>query len=177
MAKRSGLDLLFGDKIPGAKFPQIGAEVEGTILSIDSRQRRDYDPKKPGRQGEPMWWQDGSPVAFSKEQAKRLDLTADEDGVWDPVILLQTKESTGRGDDGRRNLFVNSQLMRVALRESTEEGQKFEIGGRLKVTHTGLGEASEAGGNQPKDYEAVYTAPAPKAAGVRPKPEDDDPWA
>src|SRR3954466_10328563 len=99
MAKQSGLELLFGDKIPGAKFPTIGAEVEGTIISIDSRQRRDYDPKKPGRQGEPMWWQDGSPVALSKDQAKRLDLTADEDGVWDPVILLQTKESTGRGDD------------------------------------------------------------------------------
>jgi len=178
MARRTGLDLLFGEKIPGVKFPTVGTEVEGVILKIDSRQRKAYDPKKPGRQGEPMWWQDGSPVALSKETARRMDLT-EEDMVLDPVVVLQTAEKIGRGDDGRRRLFCNSQLMREALRASTvdlEEGAKWELGGRLRVKHTGMGEAKEEGGREPKDYEAEYTPPKPDDVPPPDKPANDDPW-
>lgn len=172
------MDLLFGDKIPGIKFPKIGDEVEGVILKIDSRQRKAYDPKKPGRQGDPMWWQDGAPVALSKEIARRMELTED-DMVVDPVIVLKTATITGRGDDGRRRLFCQSMNMYEALRTSTadlEEGTKWEIGGRLRVQFTGLGDPSEEGGNPPKEYQAWYTPPKPEDKEAdRPAPSDD-PW-
>jgi hypothetical protein len=66
--------------------------------------------------------------------------------------------------------------MREALRNSTDDGEKWELGGWLRVEFTKLGPASESGGNQPKDYEAQYTAPSPEDAP--PPPEaPDDPWS
>jgi hypothetical protein len=177
MVKKNANDLLFGDRIPAAKFPAVGAEISGTILDLGSRQRRDYDPNKPGSQGNPMWWQDGKPVALASDVARRMELTED-DMVIDPVITLKTDLGDGKADDGRRNLFVNSELLRNALRGAVEPGEKFALGGRLHVKHTGMGEPKKKGSRAPKAYEATYSAPTPEeVAAAKAQAAPDDPWA
>jgi len=128
-----------GGGAPSVKWPTPGTKVVGEIIDLATTQQTDFDT------GELKFWKDGSP----KMQA---------------VVTLQTDERDPEipDDDGKRRLFVSSWRMRNAIADAIKAaGAKDpEIGGKLAVQFTALGDTETGTSIPPKLYAAQYKPPA-----------------
>lgn len=129
-------DFLMGGSIPGISFPEIGTHVEGTIVDYRKVQQK-------GPEGELRTWDDGSPQ-------------------FQLVVTLATDLREDEMDDGKRNLYVKSNML-TALREAIK-ASKFDgdmVGSKLYVRYVSDGEKKKRGFNAPKLYEVKFTPRTP----------------
>jgi hypothetical protein len=129
--------LMEGGGTRWAKFPVLGSEVRGRVLSKpERRQRLDFVTK------EPMTWPNGDPQ-------------------MEVVFLLATSERNPEydEDDGTRALHAYGQ-MKTAIQEAVRATQATGVfpGGELYVKWTHE-EPSKSGGKPAKQYVARYTPP------------------
>lgn len=134
-------DLFSGGGSPAFKFEKIGDTVTGTITGIEVRQQRDFDTD------ELKTWDDGKPM-------------------MEIVITVATslRDATIEDDQGERRVFCRGAMLtefKKAVRKTKQA--KPAIGGRVTITHSGLGEAKKKGFNAPKLYTVEYTAPSEAA--------------
>ena len=123
---------------PGAKFEAIGAEHAGIITGFEERPQTELD-------GTPKTFDDGSP-----RMQWVISLRKDDDDV---VALFakggRYKPETGSGE---------SMLAAIGLAVRAAEADALDVGGRLRVVHTGLAKAAKG---TAKLYTAEYWPPAP----------------
>lgn len=137
MTMPDGNDLLMGSGYPAAKFPTPGTTVAGVVVGQPrSQQQLDYATKKP------EFWDDGRP----KMQV---------------VVNLRTdlRDPSVPHDDGMRSLYIKGKNLTQAVRHAVRSSgcSKLDSGGRLEITYTGDGVATN--GKPPKEYAATYRAP------------------
>ncbi len=139
MSDNDVFDSIAGASGASARFPAVGATVEGVILRVSRKQATVFGTK------EPKFWKSGDPVMVS-------------------IFALQTEERDPEieDDDGLRNLYVESIRMREAIKEALKaagfkRGDTF-AGATLKVQYVGDGEPT-AGASAPKLYRAKFTPP------------------
>jgi len=144
-------DFLFGGGGKAARFDEVGDEVAGEITDIQVTQQTDMET------GAPLTWSDGSP-------RKQL------------VITLATDERNGDDDDGTRRIYAKGGTYEAAsgtgtsMKQAIGDGVKkaqassIEVGGWLRVGHTGLGKKTNRGFSAPKLYRAEYKAPTKSVA-------------
>lgn len=130
-------EFLMSSGIPSASFDAVGDKIVGTVVDVTVRQARDFVT------GEPATWPNGKP----KRQL---------------VVTLQTDESSGELDDGRRRLFAlesakPGSMLTAIQRAVRKSGAPLEVGGRLAVVFVGEEPPSQRGFNPRKLYEAAYT--------------------
>ena len=111
------------------------APVEGTVLSVEKRDRT--DPQ-------------GNVVYKKGTQTPRTEF----------VFTLQTGESDGGEDDGIRKFSANESMASAIRAAEAASGSKLDIGGLLKV---GV-KADPVDSFSQATYVARYTPPAPAAA-------------
>ena len=130
-------DMFSGGGAPTIKFTNIGDGVIGVIADIDVRQQRDFDTN------ELKTWDDGKPMM---EIILTLNTTLN-----DPTI---------EDDDGQRRVFVRGAML-TALRQAVRVAKvsKPEIGGRIAIDHSGLGDVKKRGFSAPKLYQVGYEPP------------------
>lgn len=130
---------LMGGGVPSASFLKIGASITGVICEPPVvQQQRDMAT------GNPKTWEDGNPM-------------------WQLVVTLQTdlRDPQIEDDDGRRRVYMKNNMKKAvsdAVRKVKEKA--LAVGGSLTITYTGDGKPTQKGFNAPKNYEAVYVAPA-----------------
>ena len=132
--EEENVDDLLGSRSPAVKFPEIGASVDGVILSMTRGIQRDLD-------GTVKTWDDGSP----RIQA---------------ILTLQTKLAEDETDDGERRLFVKGMMvaaMREAMKAAKVKGPR--PGGHLVVTFTGEAKPTAKGRNPAKLFTVTYEPP------------------
>lgn len=130
---------LMAGSCPSAKFPKIGASVTGTIC----------EPPTVGQQtdmetGELKFWKDGKPMEHL-------------------VVTLQTEEhdSEIEDDDGKRRIYIKFNMKTAIADAVRKSGAKaLEVGGKLTVTHTSVGQPTAKGFSPPKFYSAEYVPAA-----------------
>ena len=150
-------EVLMSGGVRSATLKTPGDWVEGFIYQPpELRQQRDPATKLP------KTWRDGNPAMEIR------------------VILMTEPQPGGdEDDDGLRAVYVRGDLQR-AVREAVRAAGAagLEVGGKLRVRHTAVGPAKQAGFNGPKLYEAKYKAPEPSHVPVPddgpPIPEPDD---
>lgn len=146
MSDNEAQDFLFGGGGKAAKFDEVGDEVKGTISECVVGQQTDMET------GAPLTWSDGSP-------RKQL------------VITLATADRNGDDDDGVRRIYAKGgnyeaasgtgTSMKDAIADAVKKSgaSRIEVGGILRVAHTGIGKKTNRGFSAPKLYRAVYEAP------------------
>ena len=140
-------DFLMGTGVKAFPFEQIGDSVTGVILEMKKTQQTDMETN------EPVFWNNGDPKMMLR-------------------VTLQTELNDSADDEGQRSVYLrggnydavkgkgSSGLTAVkdaVKRSGTDKG--IEIGGRLTLAHTGLGQAKNKGFNPPKLYSAEYVPP------------------
>ena len=89
----------------------------------------------------------------------RIVDTDDINGGRSPKLVVDVTTTDGTYavwlPAGKRITQAVSDAVRVA------GADRLEVGGHLKLKHTGLGEQTKAGYNQPKLFKAQYTPPKP----------------
>lgn len=130
-------DILFPESIPTFKFEAVGDSIEGVIVKHDASQQTDIATR------EPLWWEDGRP----RMQTVLTLLTAERD----PDI---------EDDDGRRRVFVKSDMMR-AVRDAVKHAgkRKIVLGATIAIRREKDGLPPRVGLSAPKGYQAIYTVP------------------
>lgn len=111
-----------GDGIPGAKFPEPGAFLEGPIVGGPrAYQEREYNSQTK-QFGEGKKFPSGDPI-----MGVNIDV---QTPYIDPMV---------EGDTGVRRLYIEGKLMKQAIREAVlaAGGKGLEVGGwiRLDFTH------------------------------------------
>lgn len=119
-----------GGKAAFTKDSMPGATVTGTVLSVKTRQKKEY------KTGAPMVSQTGNPK-------------------FEALITVQTNLHDAPDDDGRRTVYINmwgsqQDAMRKACEAAKCEGPVE--GDTFTATYTGLGQA-QPGMSAPKLYE------------------------
>lgn len=139
----NAVDLLMaqptGTGTPWAKFPELGSVVTGTVVSVTTKQRLEYETN------EPLMNKDGSPA-------------------MEIVIVLATDErdATIDEDNGHRALHAPiwyfSGCLKVAISVAVANAGRTrpEVGGTLTVQHIGMD-------GRAKTYQAKYVPPAEAA--------------
>lgn len=129
-------ELLSGGSAPAVKFSEIGDKISGKILTAERTQQTDFTT------GQPKFWDDGKPM-------------------WQIVVTLATDERDDdiEDDDGTRRVFVRGHMLKAVQAAVRESGRKLEIGGQLRIKHTGLGDPPKKGFHPPKLFEARYEPP------------------
>lgn len=125
-----------GGGTPWAKFPAVGSVVRGTIVSIEQRQRTEFETNEP---------------LLNKDNTPAMEI----------VVVLQTTERDPEIEDdtGLRALHAPvwffEGCMRLAIMAAVlAAGAKApEIGGELAVQHSGMD-------GKAKLYVATYAPPA-----------------
>lgn len=141
-------DFLMGGGVKSAKFEKVGTVVKGTIVAKPELQQQ-RDPKD----GKPQTWDDGSP----KQQIK---------------VILATDAKDDADDDGRRAIYVKSNMLKAVQEAVRKAGAKgLEVGGTLAVKYVKDGEKKNKAFNAPKLYAAKYEAPDPMAVAAASEPE------
>ena len=119
-----------GGKAAFTKDSMPGATVTGTVLSVKTRQKKEY------KTGNLMFSQNGNPK-------------------YEALVTVQTNLHDAPDDDGRRTIYVNMWgLQQDAMRKACEAA-KCEgpvEGDTFTATYTGLGQA-QPGMSAPKLYE------------------------
>lgn len=123
-----------------AKFDQIGDTHEGTIVSTEAVQRRDFTTN------EPATWDDGS-------------------AQMQIVVTLETQErdASDPDDDGTRKLYLKAwgQSMKELKRAVQAAGDTdLQPGGHFTVTYARDGEQKKRGFNAPKEFAMEYRKPS-----------------
>lgn len=138
--------LMGGGGAPSAAFPSIGTTLTGRVTEKPSvEQQRDIST------GEKKFWNDGNPM---------MQL----------VVTLQTeqRDPSIEDDDGRRRLFVKSQMKNAIADAVRAAGAKgLEVGGTLTVTFTHELPPKQRGFSPMKQYAAQYV-PAAQAELMAP---------
>lgn len=156
-------DFFGGGGAPSFKFTNPNDYVQGEIVSYRQTQQTEYNAANPTVPGKPKVWENGDPM---------MQL----------VVVLQTtvRDPHLEGDDGRRTIYVRGALrdpqsMAGCIRKAVADAgaKTVKAGGMLTVQFTGLGTAAGAG-NPPKQYRAIYQAPADLAETFLGQP---DPFA
>lgn len=119
-----------GGKAAFTKDSMPGTTVTGTVLSVKTRQKKEY------KTGAPMFSQTGNPK-------------------FEALITVQTNLYDAPDDDGRRTVYINmwgsqQDAMRKACEAAKCEGPVE--GDTFTATYTGLGQA-QPGMSAPKLYE------------------------
>jgi len=131
-------DLFAGSGAPSFKFESVGDTVTGVITGLDVRQQTDFDS------GEPKTWDDGKPM-------------------MEIVITVATalRDPDIEDDEGERRVFCRGAML-TALKQAVRKVKETKpaIGGRVTISHSGLGEAKKRGFNAPKLYTVEYEAPS-----------------
>ena len=158
MSDKDELEAMFsGGGAPTFKFEKIGDSITGTIVIADPRQQRDFDTN------ELKFWDDGN---------KMMEL----------VLTLQTtyRDATIEDDDGQRRVFVRGAML-TAMRQALSKAKVKaapEVGARVTIAHTDLGEIKRKGFNAPKlftvDYEAATSVEIENMFGEDTAPTVDD---
>lgn len=130
--------LMGGGGAPSASFPDIGTVWKGRITEQPQvQQQRDAQTK------ELKFWADGNPM---------MQL----------VVTIQTdkRDATIQDDDGKRRLFIKSQMLQ-AVRDAVQAAGApgLAVGGTLGVKYTGDGERKKGALSAPKVYKASYEPP------------------
>ena len=136
---------LMGGGARSASFKTIGDQVQGTILSVVTRQQTE-----PG--GKAKFYDDGNPM---------MQL----------VVTLLTAEQDDEDDDGLRAVYVKGQLraaLRAAVLKSGEHG--IAEGGELVVRFSSELPSQTKGFNATKQYKVGYRPPSRQVE----IPGDDD---
>ena len=128
-------DMLTGSG-KGAKFPEVGTVVRGTIAAVpQSRQA-------------------------TKMGSGELEFYPSGDPVIEVPITLQTDEREDDNDDGKRTVYASRRLWGAIKSAVQASGGKLEVGGTLAVEYYGDGEPPQPGFHAPKLYRAEYKQPA-----------------
>jgi hypothetical protein len=135
---------------PAAKFDAVGATFVGRITNLDKRANTD-------------------PVTGQVKTFQSGDVMY----VWVITIEQDNGESVALWASGGKYVPASGQgesmLSAIGTAVRASEAGSVDVGGRLGVRHTGLGEA-KPGLNAPKLYQAQYEPPAPSAGTI---PADD----
>lgn len=140
-------DFLSGGGAKSFGFDKLGDTCEGEITDLTVRQQTDMQT------GAPQFWDDGKPKNAL-------------------VITVQTDMRVDDADDGQRTVWIRGgnfvaetgsgtsslTALKDALR--TAGAQDVEVGGTIRVTHSGIGKAKNKGFNPPKLYEITYAPPS-----------------
>lgn len=132
-----------GDGIKGASFANPGDSVEGTIVSPPkAREEREFNQVTKRSDGPVKTFPSGDPI-----YGILVDLQTAQRDPMDPE------------DDGVRRVYVEGRRLKDAIRTAVSNagGKGLEVGGYLKVTHTGM---EAAGTVMAKAYVAEYRTPA-----------------
>lgn len=129
-----------GARHPGAKFPNVGAKVKGTIIDFGDIPVTDFAT------GQPKFWNDGNP-----QMQTRVTLELQ------PGVM-----------DSRVSLYVKGQML-TAIREAVQgAGSKdLEQFAVLGVERIADGQAKK-GQQAPHNYTAEYEPPFDPTAGEPP---------
>jgi hypothetical protein len=132
------------------KFEELNDVVEGVIEDLAVKPQTNMET------GEALTWPDGNPK-------KQL------------VVTLVTDLRESDDDDGTRKIYAkggnytaktgSGKAMKEAIVDALKQAKakELEVGGRLKVGYTGIGQKTKAAYSAPKLYTAKYTAPAAPA--------------
>lgn len=128
---------------PAWKFENYGDTHTGVITEFSAQQQTDFD--------------DGSPKVF-----------ANGDPMMQIVIDVDTQQRLDAEDDGKRRVYVKSNMLKALSKACRDAGVKsIEAGGQLTVTYVGDGERSGGKkGNPPKLYAVQYVPPATAQAAA-----------
>lgn len=138
-----------GSGARGARFPEVGDIVGGTVLSVEVVASRDDD-------GNPENWDDGKP----KQKVRIIVQTELDEGVDDQ----------GREDDGKRAIYIKWWgEQRKALIEALNKvnAEDVEAGGKFFAKFAAEGERIKRSWSPTKTMRYKY-APPPSV------PKDDD---
>lgn len=131
-------DLFAGSGAPAFKFESVGTAITGVITGLETRQQTDFDD------GSLKFWDDGK-------------------AMMELIITMATKlrDPEVEDDDGERRLFCRGAML-TALKQAVRKVKETKpaVGGRITVTHSGLGEVKKKGFSAPKLYEVEYEAPS-----------------
>lgn len=107
--------------LTGAKWPEVGFIVEGTVTGATMKQQADFDD------GSLLFWNDGSP-----RMQMVVDLQGEPTGVtWKGLRNVKTQVPN---DDGMRAVYVKGNLQRALVKGLRDAGNaKFENGGHLRI--------------------------------------------
>jgi hypothetical protein len=132
-----------GDGVKGAIFKTPGDSVEGVVAAPPkAREEREFNQVTQRSDGPVRTFPSGDPI-----YGILIDLQTQERDPMDPE------------DTGLRRLYVEGKRFKDAVRNavSAAGGRGVEVGGYLKVTHTGM---EAAGTVLAKGYAAEYRTPA-----------------
>lgn len=135
-----------GDGVPGASFKAVGDSVEGTIAAPPkAREEREFNQQTQRSDGPVKRFPSGDPI-----YGILIDLQTAQRDPMDPE------------DNGVRRLYVEGRRLKDAIRSAVANagGKGLEVGGYLKVTHTGM---VAVGTVMAKDYAAEYRLPGNQA--------------
>lgn len=132
-----------GDGITGASFVNPGDSVEGTIVTPPkAREEREFNQVTKRSDGPVKTFPSGDPI-------------------YGILVDVQTalRDPMNQEDTGVRRIYVEGRRLKDAIRNavSAAGGKGLEVGGYLKVTHTGM---EAAGTVMAKCYAAEYRTPA-----------------
>lgn len=127
---------LSGDKKIGAKFPQVGFVVKGTITDWRMAQQTDNETR------ELLFWQGQKPTPQSKltipvESARQVEMMVIELQCEPTGITWEGKdydEVALPDDDGRRTLYISNQKTKALAQALKAAGVGLpEVGGYLEM--------------------------------------------
>jgi hypothetical protein len=132
------------ESAPSAKFDAIGDKVIGTIVSMNERQQTDQS-------GKPLFFDSGDPrmvwvITLHTDEGEDL-------AVW-------AKGGNHKAASGGGEAMLNA----IGSAVRTAGANSVDVGARLAIAYTGIGEQSKPGFNPPKLYSAQYQAPAASTA-------------
>jgi hypothetical protein len=135
---REAASFLSGGGTVAAKFPDIGATFEGTIVDWEMRQQTDKDT------GDLKWFVGNKLLKDSeiKPEQRRaakpanqllLHCQGEATGITHEWVGRKFVEKPLPDDDGMRTLFVKSDLQRAVSRAIKESGGRLERGAYVQV--------------------------------------------
>lgn len=142
-------EFLMAGGVPPFKFDQPGDQITGFISQVPQRQHR-TDPAT----GALQYW---DPPANTQPQYQLR-----------VVLMTDLHDDSIPDDSGERAIYIRGQMLQAVRQAAREAGspEGIQVGGKLRVTFTGLGEAKRSGLNAPKLYSALYRKPEAPATPV-----------
>lgn len=130
---------------PSAKFENIGDKYAGTIVSMVEKQQT-YD-------GVAQFFPSGDPIMVWVITIKTDE--GDEVALWAKGGNFKVAQGSGE-----------SMLNAIGTAVRAAGANSVDVGAKLAVAHTGLGEKAKPQFNAPKLYTAQYQPPSPEQQQV-----------
>ena len=139
-----------------AKWPKVGAVVEGTVIGYSMAQCRDYD------ENEALFWEGNKKVIESKATDKSkpvmqllLELQCEPTGeTWQGLANTRVELPE---DDGMRTAYVKGALRSALIKAQRTAKAKLEVGAYVKMTRTADGPQPDPKYAAPHQYAAQWT--------------------